>query len=76
MPRGGTRFGAGRPKGSGRGRTVEIKSISLRREIWQRIDEARGSVSRSSFIAAKLESPAVIGGQYVQRGGHYVQARP
>ena len=29
MPRGGKRAGAGRPKGSVRGRTVEYKTISI-----------------------------------------------
>ena len=38
MPRGGRRDGAGRPRGSGNGRTVEIRSISI---VTVRLGETR-----------------------------------
>jgi hypothetical protein len=50
MPRGGRREGAGRPKGSGNGRTVEIRSVSMLPESWQKLDELRGS-SRNTQCA-------------------------
>ena len=52
MPRGGFREGAGRPKGSGSGSTVEIKSVSLPPRVWALIDRARGEASRGVFLTA------------------------
>jgi hypothetical protein len=34
--------GAGRPKGSGTGHTVEVKSVSMTPESWRLLDELRG----------------------------------
>jgi len=42
MPHGGRREGAGRPRGSGNGATVETYSVSLPPKTWQLIDEMRG----------------------------------
>jgi hypothetical protein len=51
MPHGGRREGAGRPRGSGNGPTVETHSVSLPPKTWQLIDEMRGSSSRGVFIS-------------------------
>lgn len=51
MPHGGRREGAGRPRGSGNGPTVETHSVSLPPKTWQLIDEMRGSWSRGVFIS-------------------------
>lgn len=54
MKRGGKRDGAGRPLGSGLGRTVITSSISLPPELWEKLDALRGDLSRSAFLAEKL----------------------
>jgi len=50
--RGGKRPGAGRPKGSGKGRTVTNHSVSMPHDVWAMIDEDRGNHSRGKFIAS------------------------
>jgi hypothetical protein len=51
---GGKRAGAGRKKGSGKGRSAISRSVSMSRESWDRLDRARGAESRGKFIAALL----------------------
>lgn len=48
---GGARKGAGRPKGSGKGRTVKTSSISMKPAVWDKIDQLKGQQSRSGFIS-------------------------
>jgi hypothetical protein len=47
---GGPRPGAGRPKGSGKGRRVVTRSINLPPETWAEIDRLRGPLSRSKWV--------------------------
>jgi hypothetical protein len=54
--RGGKREGAGRPPGSGTGRTVTTSSISLPPELWDKLDGLRGELTRSAWIAAKIKN--------------------
>ena len=51
---GGRREGAGRSPGSGDGRTVESKSVSMRSADWEIIDQMRGSASRGVYLSACL----------------------
>lgn len=51
--RGGSREGAGRKP---TGRTVTTSSINLPPELWDKMDALRGNSTRSSWIAAKIES--------------------
>ena len=53
--RGGKREGAGRPQGSGKGRTVKTSSISLTPALWGKLDEIRGDNSRSAWVADKIK---------------------
>jgi hypothetical protein len=48
---GGARKGAGRPKGSGKGRTVKTSSINLPPAVWDKLDAIRGDLSRSKMIS-------------------------
>jgi hypothetical protein len=59
MPQGGKRPGAGRPLGSGNGRTVEIRSISMPPQTWEKLDELRG-VARDLDRLARLERLAAV----------------
>jgi len=52
--RGGARPGAGRKKGSGTGRKVVSKSISLPPDAWVEIDCRRGSLSRGRWLMRLL----------------------
>jgi hypothetical protein len=52
---GGPRPGAGRPKGSGKGRRVVTRSINLPPEVWAEIDRLRGPLSRSKWIKKLVE---------------------
>ena len=52
--RGGARKGAGRPQGSGKGRTVKTSSINLPPELWAKLDALRGGQSRSAWIADRI----------------------
>jgi hypothetical protein len=52
---GGPRPGAGRPKGSGKGRKVVTRSINLPPETWAEIDRLRGALSRSKWIQRIIE---------------------
>ena len=51
---GGQRKGAGRKKGSGKGRTSVTRSVSMPLECWQKLDLQRGTMSRGKFIQSKL----------------------
>ena len=51
---GGARKGAGRPKGSGKGRTVKTSSINLPPAVWDKLDAIRGDISRSKWIAETI----------------------
>jgi len=51
---GGARKGAGRPKGSGKGRTVKTSSINLPPAVWDKLDAIRGGLSRSKYIAETI----------------------
>jgi hypothetical protein len=53
--RGGAREGSGRPKGTGKGRKVITRSVSMPPEKWDRLDEMRGEQSRGKFIADRLD---------------------
>ena len=53
-PRGGKREGAGRPPGSGTGRTVTTSSINLPPDLWAKLDTLRGDSTRSAWIAEKI----------------------
>jgi len=53
---GGKRPGAGRKKGTGKGRTAITKSISMSREAWDMIDRARGAKSRGKYLTSILTS--------------------
>lgn len=52
---GGSRPGAGRPKGSGKGRTVKTSSINLPPKTWEKLDKLRGTTTRSKWIAEQIE---------------------
>jgi hypothetical protein len=51
---GGRRKGAGRKRGSGKGRTAVTRSISMKLESWAKLDSQRGTISRGKFIESKL----------------------
>lgn len=51
---GGKRKGAGRPPGSGKGRTVKTGSINLPPDLWTKLDALRGKKTRSAWIAEKI----------------------
>jgi hypothetical protein len=51
MTRGGKRAGAGRPKGTGKGRTVETRSVSMPPAMWDKLDALRGDRSRGEWIS-------------------------
>jgi len=51
---GGARKGAGRPKGSGKGRTVKTSSINLPPSVWEKLDAIRGEQSRSRWIGQMI----------------------
>ena len=52
---GGKRKGAGRPPGSGQGRTVETRSVSMPPDLWAKLDRLRGEQSRGAFLSAKIK---------------------
>lgn len=52
---GGPRPGAGRPAGTGTGRTVTSSSVNLPPALWAKLDAIRGGLSRSAWIAAKIK---------------------
>jgi hypothetical protein len=52
--RGGARPGAGRKSGSGKGRTVITRSVSMEPETWDKLDALRAGKSRGQWIADKV----------------------
>ena len=52
--RGGPRPGSGRKKGSGKGRVSVTGSLSMPREMWELLDNMRGSLSRGKWVASRL----------------------
>lgn len=52
---GGKRKGSGRPAGSGQGRTVVTRSVSMPPEMWDKLDRLRKDQSRGAYLAAKLK---------------------
>ena len=53
--RGGTREGAGRKPGSGTGRNASSASITLLDRQWERLDAIRGELTRSAWIAGRID---------------------
>ena len=53
-PHGGPRKGSGRKPGSGKGRTVQSRTITLKGPLWTRLDHLRGDMTRSAWIAAQI----------------------
>lgn len=51
---GGKRPGAGRKPGSGKGRSVVTRSVSMPPETWDRLDMLRGEQSRGEWIADRV----------------------
>lgn len=54
MSKGGSRKGAGRKPGSGKGRVAVTRSVSMPAESWEALDSARGEQSRGEWIASQL----------------------
>ena len=54
--RGGRRPGAGRPRGTGTGRTVKQVHLHLQPDLIAAVDAARGPRSRSEWVAAAVAS--------------------
>lgn len=52
---GGPREGAGRPAGTGAGRTAVTRSVSMSESAWKKLDALRGDLSRGAYIAKKLK---------------------
>ncbi len=52
---GGKRPGAGRKSGSGSGRTVQTRSVSMPPETWDRLDILRAEKSRGEWIADRVK---------------------
>jgi hypothetical protein len=53
--RGGKRKGAGRKPGSGKGRKVITRSVSMLPEFWAKLDMIRKEKSRGQWIADKVQ---------------------
>jgi len=51
---GGARPNSGRKPGSGKGRTVTTASISMKPEMWDKLDTLRGEQSRGAFLTEKI----------------------
>jgi len=52
--RGGYRPGSGRKKGSGKGRVSISGTMSMPREMWEKLDRLRGKLSRGKWITSQL----------------------
>ena len=75
---GGKRPGAGRPKGSGEGREITCKTISMGKKSWYLLERLRGTKPRGRFIegllvAAKSKTKRA---KDDQRGGKAESNRP
>jgi hypothetical protein len=53
-PHGGKRPGAGRKKGSGQGRQILAKTISMGKASWELLERLRGPKPRGRFIESLL----------------------
>ena len=51
---GGKRPNSGRKPGTGKGRKVSYKTITLPLELWGKLDSIRGKLSRSEWFASKI----------------------
>jgi hypothetical protein len=60
---GGRRKGAGRKRGSVRGRKAVSKTIAMHPHSWDKLDAARGATPRGKFIEQKL-FPSTKGKKY------------
>ena len=54
MSHGGKRQGAGRPLGSGKGRTKKRNQLSMSQEAWDKLD--RLTDNRSAWVEAKIKN--------------------
>ncbi len=54
--RGGKRPGAGRPKGSGKGRQYVGRTIQLREDQWAKLDRLAGDKGRNAFLREKVDN--------------------
>jgi hypothetical protein len=59
IKRGGHRDGAGRKPGTGKGRTVKTRSVSMPPAMWDRLDALRGDRSRGDWIAERVRKARV-----------------
>jgi hypothetical protein len=66
---GGPRPGAGRPKGSGKGRRVVTRSINLPPETWAEIDRLRGPLSRSKWIKKLIKLGGLLAEEHARHQG-------
>jgi hypothetical protein len=66
---GGPRPGAGRPKGSGKGRKVVTRSINLPPETWAEIDRLRGPLSRSKWIKKLIKLGGLLAEEHARLQG-------
>lgn len=57
MGRGGKRIGAGRKKGSGKGRNAITRGITLTKEEWAQIQHLCGSTGLSEFFRKVIFDP-------------------
>lgn len=64
MTRGGRRPGAGRPRGTGTGRTVKPVMFHLPPAIIEAIDACRGGQSRSEWVTAAIAAHASPGARW------------
>ena len=53
-PHGGPRKDSGRKPGSGKGRVALSRTITLKGPLWTRLDQLRGDMTRSAWIAAQI----------------------
>jgi hypothetical protein len=58
-PKGGKRVGAGRPKGGGKGRVQQSRSICLSQPEWELFDQLRGRIPRGKFVSKLLSAEAL-----------------
>jgi hypothetical protein len=58
---GGKRSGAGRKKGSGQGRQILSKTISMGKESWDLLERLRSTTPRGRFIESLLAAEKTRG---------------
>jgi hypothetical protein len=59
---GGARKGAGRKPGVRKAPPTSTSSLRMRTSTWAKLDELRGSKSRSAFIADMIEGEHIFSG--------------